>query len=130
MRLSPSPYSLWSYTDCVSTGYDTLIRFFDPKYYHPPAPSLSTALSSFFTTDHSSIACARRGDISRAEEEAFLNRDDVRPWRSRIEMFDLPEEVAGISSTGVRKCVKEGEEWERLVLKGAREIIRRDGLYR
>lgn len=114
----------------MDAGYDTLIRFFDPKYYQSPAPSLSAALSSFFTTDHSSIACARRGDVSRAEEEAFLNREDVKPWRSRIEMYDLPEAVAGISSTGVRKCVKEGGEWEEMVLEGVEEIVKRDGLYR
>ncbi|ORY61179.1 hypothetical protein BCR35DRAFT_283473 [Leucosporidium creatinivorum] len=114
-------------------GWDTLIRFFAPRYYQPPSPPISVALSSFFDTDSSSISCARRGDLSLAEEQAFLESEEVKPWVQKVELFDLGDEAKGVSSTEVRKAVKKGswEEVERLVpVEGVREVLKRKGMYK
>lgn len=93
-------------------GWDTLIRLFNPKYYNPPSPPMSTALASFFTYDGSSVVCARRGDISPAEEKEFLDSNGVREWRAAIEMVSLSKEMGEVSSSLVRATVKgcEGDE--------------------
>ncbi|KAI5474995.1 cytidylyltransferase family protein [Pseudohyphozyma bogoriensis] len=109
-------------------GWDTVIRFFNPKYYTSP----STSFTSFFHTDHSTLLCARRGDISSAEETSFLNSSEVKPWADGggVVMVDLEEEVRGISSTAIREAVKEGRGLEGLVGKGVERVIERDGLYK
>lgn len=115
-----------------TSGWDTLIRFFAPRYYQPPSPPMSAALASFVEADRSSIACARRGDLSPAEEQAFLESEDVKPWADKVELFDLGNEAKGVSSTEVRQAVKEGrwEAVERLVpFAGVRELLKREGMY-
>lgn len=117
-------------------GWDTLIRLFNPKYYAPPAPPMSTALASFF--DGSSVVCARRGDIDAAEEQDFLDRDGVKEWRSGIEMATLSKEMGEVSSSLVRATVKEcmGDEalistrLKGLVVDGVSRYIVREKLYR
>lgn len=49
-----------------------------------------------------------------------------------MELFDLGDDARGVSSTEVRKAVKEGrwEEVERLVpVEGVREVLKREGMY-
>lgn len=113
-----------------SMGWDTITRFFDDKYYQPPNPSIRDALASFFVQDGSSITCARRGDVGREAEEAFLAGENVREWRDKIEMIDLEGSVGEISSTLIRSKVREGQGLDGLVLKGVEAIIAREGLYR
>lgn len=117
-------------------GWDTLIRLFNPKYYAPPAPSMSTALATFF--DGSSVVCARRGDIDAAEEKEFLDREGVKEWSSGIEMVTLSKELGEVSSSLVRATVKEcgGDEvlissrLKGLVVDGVSHYIIREKLYR
>lgn len=114
-------------------GYDTLIRFFAPKYYNEAGETYDSAMNSFFDQDGSSIACARRGDISAEEEAAFLDSPEVKPWRQHVEMFDLDGgRVKEVSSTAIRAAVKEGrtDDVERMVpVKGVRDVVERERLY-
>lgn len=95
---------------------------------------MAVALSSFFDADQSSVACARRGDLSTTEEQAFLDSEEVKPWahKEQVQLFDLAEEARDVSSTEVRKAVKAGrwEDVERLVpLSGVRAVLRRERMY-
>ncbi|GAA5857304.1 hypothetical protein JCM8547_002209 [Rhodosporidiobolus lusitaniae] len=109
-----------------SVGWDTLIRIFDPKWYS----SLQDSMRAFLEEDGSSLVCARRGDISREQERGFLESDNVRPWREKVEMFDLEDEkLKGMSSTEVRKAVKEGwwDDVRRYVpFEGVVEVLRQE----
>lgn len=86
-------------------------------------------MTSLFVEDKSTLVCARRGDVSPAEEVAFLDSPEVKPWRENVEMFDLEEKLHAISSTEVRKAAKEGR-WEDVrrdvPFEGVVEILKRD----
>ncbi|BGP22249.1 hypothetical protein JCM10295v2_001128 [Rhodotorula toruloides] len=115
-------------------GWDTLNRVFAPRYYPPPGPDLRTSMS-MFNHDDSSLACARRGDVSRDEEGAFLASDEVREWveRGMVQIFDVEERLRTISSTEVRRAVRE-ERWEDVrrdvPVEGIIDVIRRERLYK
>jgi len=91
-------------------------------------------MTTFFSTNRSSILCARRGNLSASEESDFLSSPEVDKWikRDKLEVFDLDPEVQGISSTEIRKAVKEGD-WEKLEkmvpFPGVVEIIKKEKLY-
>ena len=117
-------------------GYDTLIRIFAPRYYQPPNPGLHTSMEALLARDDSRIACARRGDVSPADERAFLTSDEVREWaeRGKIDMFDIPDtQVQGISSTAIRAAAGEGR-WDDVTrsvpIPEVVEIMRSKQLYR
>lgn len=121
--------------DCRRAGWDTVIRIFAPRYYQPPNADLASSMHDLFGTDDSSVTCARRGDISRAEESEFLTGPEVQKWakQGKVELFDLPDEARAISSTAIRAAVQEGR-WDDVAssipVKGIVDIVRRDGLYR
>lgn len=128
-----------SVTLSFSQGWDTLLRMFDPKYY--PDNSIGQALETFFTINGSSIACARRGDVSTAQEAEFLSRQIVERWvaEDKVQMFSLGQGLAEISSTKVRKLVGEWDgideqdlrqRLEPWVVSQVVDVILRDGLYR
>jgi len=92
-------------------------------------------MTTFFSTNRSSILCARRGNLSSSEETKFLSDPEVDKWiqQGKLEVFDLDPEVQGISSTEIRKAVKEGdwEKLERMVpFPGVVEIIKSEKLYK
>lgn len=122
-------------------GWDTLIRFFNPKYYDDPQASFK----AFFIEDGSTISCARRSDPPLAvhEESEFLSSDVVKPWVQEedgfVRLFDLPENIRGISSTAVRQSVKEAAEggggggWDKvktMLIDEVADYIEKEGLYR
>ncbi|SCV72402.1 BQ2448_3939 [Microbotryum intermedium] len=110
-------------------GWDTLIRFFSPKYY---GDEFESFMAIFFETDRSSIVCARRGDVSSTEEEEFLSSPNVHKYRERITMCDVDDQALNVSSTDVRNAVKEGrwrdvQKW--INVEGVREVIKKERLY-
>lgn len=125
-----------------NSGWDTVVRFFAPKYYgQQPGETYSSAMQAFFETDHSTIVGARRGASDQNddnkkegdEEERFLASPEVAPYRNYVEMIDLDQgRVMGVSSTSVREAVKAGQ-WDRVSelvpMPGVREIIKREKLY-
>ncbi|KAI2485753.1 Nucleotidylyl transferase [Pyrenophora tritici-repentis] len=108
-------------------GYDTLIRFCNPKYYPKHDPPLS-ALKPFFDANHKLRVTQRPADASDESsndfgttEEQARYLDDLKlgkqeedgfapTWGNNIDMVQA-EEGVGVSSTRVRKAAKEGQ-WE------------------
>ena len=107
------------------TGYDTLIRFCNPKYYPKYDPPLS-ALKPFFDAGHKLRVTQRPTDPSDKssnefgtveEQQKYVSnlRDGTREkdgflsqWGNNIDMVEANEGV-GISSTRVRNAAKEGD---------------------
>lgn len=108
-------------------GYDTLIRFCNPKYYPKHDPPLS-ALEPFFAAGHKLRVTQRPADAndessrefgSTQEQAKYLQdlKDGKREaagfqpaWSNNIEMVEA-EEGVGISSTRVRNAAKQGR-WD------------------
>ncbi|KAH9907779.1 Nucleotidylyl transferase [Xylariomycetidae sp. FL2044] len=120
------------------TGFDTLIRIFDPKYY--PDNSMKDSLEPFFAHSRLRVTMRTDADWGDAEEQrAYLEGlrrgrlDDVggrREWADRVEMVEGGGEVA-ISSTKVREAVarRDWEALKKLVNTGVADWIRAEGLY-
>ncbi|KAI1412284.1 Nucleotidylyl transferase [Hypoxylon sp. FL1857] len=122
------------------TGFDTLIRIFNPKYY--PNDSMARVLDPFFA--HSRLRVTMRPDAEwggAAEQLAYLEglrRGELErvggrtEWVRRIEMVEGAkdgEEV--VSSTKVRNAVLR-EDWDalkKLVSEDVASYIREKGLY-
>ncbi|KAI0429018.1 hypothetical protein F5Y09DRAFT_311494 [Xylaria sp. FL1042] len=122
------------------TGYDTLIRIFNPKYY--PNNSMKASLDPFFA--HARLRVTMRtGDDwgDAAQQIAYL--DELRAgkleevggraeWVDRIEMVQgRKDDEAIISSTKVRDAVR-GKDWEALTVLVGKDVvawIRENGLY-
>lgn len=121
-------------------GFDTLTRFFAPKYYQSFSPPLS-ALAPYFEAGHGLRATLRPDEAygSEAEQRAFVQRladgeleseGGKREWAAKVELVD-PTPQAGVSSTVVRKAAKAGE-WETvgsLCTEGVAGWVREEGLY-
>ncbi|KAJ8109270.1 hypothetical protein OPT61_g7587 [Boeremia exigua] len=129
------------------TGYDTLIRFCNPKYYPKYDPPLS-ALKPFFDAGHKLRVTQRPTDPndkssnefgSVEEQQKYVDalRDGTREkdgfnseWGHNIDMVKANDGV-GISSTRVRNAAKEGK-WdvvERLCTEGVTAWLRDQSLY-
>jgi len=96
-------------------GWDTLIRLFDPRFYHDDSVEMNRVLRRFFADeeengDASRITCARRPSSSSdvEAESRFMQSDAVKEYvaSGEILMIDLPTEVRDISSTKVRNMMK------------------------
>ncbi|KAF2117992.1 hypothetical protein BDV96DRAFT_644325 [Lophiotrema nucula] len=146
-ELQPAPYpSRPRHVHLV--GYDTLIRFCNPKYYKEYEPPLS-ALRPFFEPGHklrvtqrpfnpSDSSSSEFGSIE--EQEAYVKHlregrmEDVgfeKAWADGgIDMVQADEGV-GVSSTRVRKAAKE-RDWDtvgKLCTEGVAAWIRDQELY-
>jgi nicotinamide-nucleotide adenylyltransferase len=118
------------------TGYDTLIRIFDPKYY-PPEHTLQPLEP--FLSRHRLRVTMRPDDEwgSREEQEGFLVRlaqgekehEGARgEWASRIQLVKGRQEAEeAVSSTKARLATHAG--LERLVPSGVRDYIISQGIY-
>lgn len=126
------------------TGFDTLIRIFDGKYY--PDGSMRRALDPFLARARLRVTMRPDADWGGADEQrAYLGRlaaggleeaGGRREWADRVEMVggddDEGQHEIVISSTKVRDAVV-GEDWDGLreyVSAGVADWIRSEGLYR
>lgn len=121
-------------------GFDTLTRFFNPKYYSKFSPPLS-ALNPFFEAGHSLRVTLRPDDDygTISDQKAFLQRLEngeleaeggKREWAKQVVLVD-PNPKAGVSSTRIRKAAKAGD-WDvvgELCTEGVREWVKSEGLY-
>lgn len=103
-------------------GYDTLVRFFDPRYYH----DMAAETAEYFA--RSRLIATNRGDASIADVRAFVERPEVRPFRDRIIIREIEPEPANASSTAVRTTVENGGH-PLAVPEAVRDYILRHGLY-
>lgn len=113
------------------TGFDTIIRIFDKKYY----PDGMGVLQSMFEKGRLRVHL-RDGDEKEQREyrEKIANGsregEGIKAkWADKIEMVDPLEEV--VSSTEARKCVvdQEGEGLERYVGDSIKQYIMQENLY-
>jgi nicotinamide-nucleotide adenylyltransferase len=121
-------------------GFDTLTRFFAPKYYQSFSPPLS-ALAPYFEAGHGLRATLRPDDAygSEAEQRAFVQNladggleaeGGKKEWAERVELVGATPK-AGVSSTVIRKAAKAGE-WDvvgELCTEGVAGWVREEGLY-
>lgn len=127
-------------------GYDTFIRFCNPKYYSDHNPPLS-ALAAFFNAGHKMRITQRpynSDDASSKEfgtvqdQEQYLQRLSDgelekegfdRTWAERMDM--VPCHGIGVSSTRIRTAATEANwpEVGRLCTRGVAEWIKNEGLY-
>lgn len=122
-------------------GWDTVIRLFQPRFYHDSPTEMAKALSGFFGSinegdDESLVVCARRPSSGTDEEELFLQSEGVRPFyeAGKVTMIDLPVEVRTISSTEVRTVMSASgedvnEELQRLTPRRVSEYVLERRLY-
>ena len=124
------------------TGFDTLVRILDPKYY-PPAHTLAP-LEPFLarhrlrvtyrTDDQWGAREAQDGYLAGLGEGRRDKEGGKREWVTggRIEMVEGREEGEEVvSSTKVRKAIKEGDRelLGKLVTDGVAKWILEEGLY-
>ncbi|ETS77464.1 hypothetical protein PFICI_11338 [Pestalotiopsis fici W106-1] len=142
---SPSPPGQTAAMEQVYlTGFDTLIRIFDGKYY--PDNSMRRVLDPFLARARLRVTMRPDADWGgAAEQRAYL--DDLksgrleaaggrREWADRVDLVegggDSRQNAAPvISSTKVRDAVQ-SENWDglgQLVSSGVADWIRREGLY-
>ncbi|OTA99511.1 hypothetical protein M426DRAFT_325053 [Hypoxylon sp. CI-4A] len=122
------------------TGYDTLIRIFNPKYY--PDNSMAKVLDPFFA--HSRLRVRMRTGTEwggEAEQKAYLDelrRGELQKVGGRTEWAERVELVEGrrdgeevVSSTKVRDAVlrKDWDALNRLVSEDITNWIRDEALY-
>ncbi|KAI1768888.1 Nucleotidylyl transferase [Hypoxylon sp. FL1150] len=122
------------------TGFDTLIRIFNPKYY--PDGSMAQVLDPFFA--HARLRVTMRTDAEwgdAAAQRAYL--EELRrgglervggrtEWAGRIEMVEGRRDGQEVvSSTKVREAVvrKDWDALKKLVSEGVTEWIREQELY-
>lgn len=108
-------------------GYDTLIRFCNPKYYPKHDPPLS-ALEPFFAAGHKLRVTQRPADANDESSREFGSTQEQlkylqdlkdgkqeaagfqSAWSNNIDMVEA-EEGVGISSTRVRNAAQQGR-WD------------------
>ncbi|KAF2490814.1 Nucleotidylyl transferase [Lophium mytilinum] len=128
-------------------GFDTLIRFCNPKYYPNHSPPLS-ALAPFFEAGHKLRVTERPADASDASSDAYGSVESQRGYVDNLAQGGLEEEGfrkewarqidlvgaaegTGVSSTRVRRAAADGQ-WgavEQLCTKGVSAYVREGGLY-
>ena len=90
-------------------GYDTFIRLFDPKYY----TDLHSALEALFSQCR--FIVANRQDYDADAVEKMMEQPDCRRYAGCIDLIELPDFYAEISSTDIRTQIQAGNSVDRLV---------------
>ncbi|KAJ2858477.1 hypothetical protein J3B02_000227 [Coemansia erecta] len=106
-------------------GWDTLIRFFDRKYY----AHYHSEIRSFFDNG-GRIAYSRRSGFPDADVEAFFAREDIAEYLQYIFELTLPKRVKHISSTEVRLAVRDSTQSVRDIPPRILEFVNNSQLYR
>lgn len=88
-------------------GWDTLIRFFDRKYYDPKR--YESEIRGFFDGGGRIVFSRRVGYQDREVEELF-RQPEMQQYLQYIYEVELPQRVKHISSTGVRRAVRDSSE--------------------
>ena len=90
-------------------GYDTFIRLFDPKYY----TDLHGALEVLF--DQCRFIVANRQDYNADGVRQVMEAPDYRHYTGCIDLIELPDFYADISSTDIRAQIQAGNSVDHLV---------------
>jgi len=112
-------------------GFDTLIRVFDPKYYHPDG--INEALGQFMK--YNDFFCLTRGvdEDQRGYVQKIKNGEMGLPrdWAEKIHLIEGDEKFLHISSSDIRKKIQLQQEtgWENYVISSIVEFIKNEKLY-
>ena len=90
-------------------GYDTFIRLFDPKYY----TDLHGALEALF--DQCRFIVANRHEYDGDSVRRVMTAPDYRRYAGGIDLIELPDFYAEISSTDIRAQIQAGNSVDHLV---------------
>ena len=90
-------------------GYDTFIRLFDPKYY----ADLHGALEALFAQCR--FIVANRQDYNADAVRQVMEVPDHRHYASGIDLIELPDFYAEISSTEIRMQIQAGNPVDHLI---------------
>ncbi|KAJ3312765.1 hypothetical protein HDV04_002729 [Boothiomyces sp. JEL0838] len=104
-------------------GYDTLIRFFNRKYY----TEFETDMDAFFVSNR--IKCFDRGNIKIPVWERTELQHVLR-YKQYVDLEGCLDEKVCISSTEVREMIKDKDErWKRYVPGEIEELIIKNRMY-
>ncbi len=90
-------------------GFDTLVRLFDAKYYSDSRAALGALFAQ------SDFVVANRAPEPPEAVQTFLDRPDVQPYATHIQIIRLPADIAAISATEIRTRLARGESATGLV---------------
>ena len=79
------------------TGYDTLIRLFDSKYY----TDMHAELKPLF--NQCRFITANRKEYNADAIRRFLSKPELRHYARNIDVIELPDAYAEVSSTAIRE---------------------------
>ncbi|MCZ6678488.1 MAG: nicotinate-nicotinamide nucleotide adenylyltransferase [Candidatus Poribacteria bacterium] len=99
-------------------GYDTLVRIFDPKYY----TDLRSALDALF--DRCRLIVANREEHDAEAVKQLLAQPDHRRYASCMDLIELPDFYAEISSTDIRARLQGGDSIDHLVPSEVQEFLK------
>ena len=99
-------------------GYDTFIRLFDPKYY----TDLHGALEALF--DQCRFIVANRQNYDADAVKRVMDDPDYRRYAGRIDLIELPDFFAEISSTDIRAQIQAGNSVDHLVPTEVQEFLK------
>ncbi|KAJ2726085.1 hypothetical protein GGI07_000869 [Coemansia sp. Benny D115] len=106
-------------------GWDTLIRFFDPKYYKDYAAEIAG-----FFDGGGRIVYSRRTGFPDDDVDRFFGRPDIQPYLPHLFELTLPKRVRHISSTDVRLAVRDSTQSVRDIPPRILEFVNSSQLYR
>jgi nicotinate (nicotinamide) nucleotide adenylyltransferase len=104
-------------------GYDTIVRVLDPRYYE----DREEALRSLFA--QAGFLVANRGDYGAEELTKLFEREENRPFAAQVSALALSSDVAGISSSQVRRRLAEGKSIKGLISQALEEFVRERRFY-
>ena len=105
-------------------GYDTFIRLFDPKYY----TDLHAALEALF--DQCRFIVANRQDYDADAVRQVMEAPDHRRYAGGVELIELPDFYAEISSTDIRAQIQAGKSVDHLVPREVQGFLKTVQAYR
>lgn len=99
-------------------GYDTFVRLFDPKYY----TDLRGALEALF--DQCRFIVANRQGYDANAVRQVIEMPEYRCYADYIDLIELPEFFAEISSTDIRAQIQAGNSVDHLVPPEVQEFLK------
>ena len=100
------------------TGYDTLVRLFDSKYY----ADMHAELEPLFKQCR--FITANRKGYSAAAIRRFLSKPELQRYARNIDVIELPDAYADISSTVIRECLRRKAPIDGLVPTAIHDYIK------
>ncbi|KAJ1935155.1 hypothetical protein EC988_008572 [Linderina pennispora] len=106
-------------------GWDTLIRFFDPKYYS----DFPADIDRFFALG-GHIAFSRRVGFPDSDVEEFFAQPSMEKYAPHIVELKLPKRVEHVSSTDARLAIRDSTEGVQDLPPRILEFINYERMYR